>query len=83
MFHDLRDGQSIVDVSVKHLSDQVDAVLRKRKERHAEGMVKDLVDVIERVLFVNDGVKQDSEGPNILFFTAVGFTLENFRCSIV
>lgn len=46
-------------------------------------MVHDLVDGVEGVLFVNDGVEQDAESPDILLFTAIGFASKNFRSSVI
>jgi len=37
-------------------------------------MIHDLVNGIEGVFFVYDGVKEDAKGPDVLFFTAVGFS---------
>jgi hypothetical protein len=36
-------------------------------------VIHNLVDRVEWVFFVDDGVKEDAEGPDILFFAAVGF----------
>ena len=46
-------------------------------------MVHDLVDAIEGVLLVDDGVEEDSESPDVLFFATVGFTGEDFGGSVV
>ena len=47
-------------------------------------MVKYLVDAIKGVLFVDERVEEDAEGPNVLFFPAIGFPLEDFgRCVIL
>jgi len=35
-------------------------------------MVHDLVDGVERVLLVDDGVEQDAESPDVLFLAAIG-----------
>lgn len=83
VFHNFCDRQSIVDIAVKHFPDQVDAIFGKGKEGHTQRMVENLIDVVERVLFVDDGVKQNSKRPHILFLAAVGFALKNFGCSVV
>jgi hypothetical protein len=46
-------------------------------------MVHDLVNGIEGVFFVDDGVEQDTKGPDILFFTAIGFSPKNFGGGVV
>jgi hypothetical protein len=35
-------------------------------------MVHNLIDGVEGILFVDDGVEKDTEGPNILLFASVG-----------
>lgn len=61
---------------------QVDALFAHHPW-HAQVMVHDLVDGVEGVLFVNDGVEQDAESPDILLFTAIGFASKNFRSSVI
>lgn len=56
MLHNFRDGQSVVNITVEHPSDQVDAVLREREEGDPERMVQDLINVVEWILLVDDGV---------------------------
>jgi hypothetical protein len=46
-------------------------------------MIHDLVDVVERVLLVDDGVEQNSKGPYVLFLSAVGSSLKDLRRSVI
>lgn len=46
-------------------------------------MVEDLVDAVEGVFFVDEGIEQDSESPYILLFAAVGFALEDFGGCVI
>ena len=46
-------------------------------------MVENLVDVIKRILFVDDGVEEDAQGPNVLLLASIGFALKNLRGSVV
>lgn len=46
-------------------------------------MVHDLVDAIEGVLFVDESIEEDAEGPDVLFLAAVRFPLEDFGSGIV
>lgn len=46
-------------------------------------MVHDLVDAVKGVFLVDEGVEEDAEGPNVLFFAAVGAALENFGGGVV
>ena len=46
-------------------------------------MIEDLVDVVEWVFLVDDGVQQDAEGPDVLLCAAVGFSLEDFGGGVI
>ena len=46
-------------------------------------MIKNLVDAIERILFIHDSVKKDAQSPNILFFTSVWLALQNLGGGVV
>lgn len=83
MLHDFRDGQAVVDISVQHSSDQVDAVFREWDKRNAKGVIQDLVDIVKRILLVDNRVKKDSKSPDVLLFAAIGFALQDFGCSVI
>lgn len=83
MLHHLRDSQPLVDITVQHPPDQIDAVLGERDKRDPERVVEDLVDVVERVLLVDYRVQQDPKRPHILLLASVRFALENFRRSVI
>ena len=83
MLYNLGDGETVVDVSVKHPPDQVNAILRKRQEWDSKRVVQNLIDVIEWVFFVNDCVKQNTKSPDILLFASVGFALQDLRRRII
>lgn len=53
------DTNPAVDVAVEHFPDQVDTVLA-HDVGDAEVVVHDLVDGVEGVLLVDDGVEQDA-----------------------
>jgi hypothetical protein len=46
-------------------------------------MIHDLVDGVEGVFFVDDGVEEDAEGPDVLFFATVGAAGEDFGGCVV
>lgn len=46
-------------------------------------MVQDLVNIVERVFFVDDRVEEDAQGPNVLLFASVRFALKNLGCCII
>lgn len=71
MFKHFSDGESVVNVAIEHRADEVNAIFRERKEGDAEGVVKDLIDVVERVLFVDNGIKENAESPDVLFLAPI------------
>lgn len=83
MFEHLSNGEPVVDIAVQHLADQVDAFFRERQEGYAQRVVEDFVDVVERVLLVDDGIQQNPQSPDILLLAAVGFALQDFGGGVV
>jgi hypothetical protein len=83
MLEHLGNGQTVVDIAVQHLPNQINAGFREGKEGNAERVVEDLVDVVEWILLVDDGVQQDAQSPDILFLAAVRFTLKDLGGSVV
>lgn len=79
----LSNGQTVVDVAVQHLADQINASFREGKEGDTEGVVENLVNIVEWVLLVDDRVQQYTQGPDILFLATVGFALEDLGGSVV
>lgn len=83
MIHHFANSQAVVNVSIEHLSNKVDALFRERQVRDPKGMVQNLVNIVERVFLVDDRVEKDSQGPDILLLAPVRLTLQNLGCSIV
>ena len=79
---DLADGQSPIDVPIKHLLNQLD-IRGRHDPRYAQFVVQYLVNAVKGVFLVDERVEEDAEGPNILFFAAVGFPLEDFGCGVI
>ena len=46
-------------------------------------MVHNLVNAVKGVLFVNDGIEEDTKSPDVLLFAAVGLAGENFGGSVI
>lgn len=46
-------------------------------------MIEDLVDAVEGVFFVDEGVEEDAEGPDVLFFAAVGVSCKDFGGGVI
>ena len=76
------DADTPVHVAVEHLPDQVDTVFAHHI-RHAEVVIHDLVNRVERILLVDNGVEQNPKSPDVLLFAAVWGTTENLRCSVI
>jgi hypothetical protein len=76
------DANAPLNIPIEHFADKVNALLT-HNIRYSKVMVHDLVDGVERVLFVDDGVEQNSKGPDVLFFAAVGEAAEDFRGSVI
>lgn len=82
MIQNLTDSDSLIHVSIQHKPDEVDALLA-HDVWHAQVVVHDLVDAVERVLLVHDRVEQDSQRPYVLLLAAVRLASQNFRCSVI
>lgn len=74
MLHDLSDGKSLVNVAVQHGFDEIDGVVA-HDPGNAKFVIHDLIDAVKRIFFVDKRVEQNTKGPDILFFAAVGFPL--------
>lgn len=83
MLHNFRDGQAVINISIQHPSNKVYTVFRERQEGNSKGMIEDFIDIVERILFVNNRIEKDSQGPDILLFPSVRFALKDFRRCIV
>lgn len=71
MLHHRLNPNSPLDIPIQHLPNEVQ-IFVTHNVRYAKVVVHDLVDAVEGVLFVHDGVEEDAEGPDVLFFAAVG-----------
>lgn len=72
MIQHLLDSSSRAHVPIQHLPDEIDARLA-HNIWDPQIAIHDLVDTVEWVFLVDDGVKEDTEGPDILLFAVVGF----------
>jgi len=67
------DTNPAIHISIEHGADQVNAVFT-HDVWHTEISVHDLVDAVEGIFLVHDGIQQDAESPDVLLFAAVGFS---------
>lgn len=82
MRQDLLDCQPLRDIAIEHLPYQVDTLVAD-DVRDAQVAIHDLVDTVEGVLLVDDGVEEDAEGPDVLFLAAVGLAGEDLRGGVI
>lgn len=59
MVQDLLDSHTRLDVAVQHQADQVNTIIA-HDVRDTEVAVHDLIDAVERILLVDDGIKEDT-----------------------
>lgn len=82
VLQNLVDVVSLLDVAVQHATNEIDALVADCV-RHTQVTIHDLVDTVERVFLVDDGVEQDAESPYVLLFAIIRFAGKDFRCSVV
>lgn len=82
MVEDILDANTPLHVSVEHLPNEIQAVLA-HDVRHAQVVIHNLIDTIERILFVHDRVQEDPQRPDILLFAAVRKPSKDFGCRVV
>lgn len=82
VLQNLGDIVSLFDVAIQHATDEVDTLITDRV-RHTQVAIHDLIDAVERVFLVDDGVEQDAESPYVLLFAIIRFAGKDFRCGVV
>lgn len=82
MLQHLANRDPLLDITIEHQPHQIDALLA-HNPRHAQIVVHDLVNAIERILLVDDGVQQNAERPYILLFATIGAACEDFGGGVV
>lgn len=78
----LLDGIPPPDVPLEHAPHEVDALLG-HDEGHAQVAVHDLVDAVEGVFLVDDGVEEDAQRPDVLLLAVVGLSGEDLGGGVV
>lgn len=82
MLQHLVDVEAARDVAVQHAADQVDALFTHGKG-DTQVAIHDLVDAVEGVLLVDDGVQKNAKCPDVLLCTTIWLASKNFRSSII
>lgn len=80
--HDPSNPHSGLHIPLQHASHKRNTLLADHV-RHAQLMVQDLVDAVERIFLVEDRVEQDAEGPDVLRGAGVGVRGEDFGGCVV
>jgi hypothetical protein len=73
---------SLLHVPIQHATNKVNT-LWADCERHSKVSIHDLIDAVERILLVDDGVEQDAQCPDILFLPTIRFTSKNLGSRII
>lgn len=82
VLEDLLDIVSLLHVPVQHAADEIDTLLANHKG-NPQVAVHYLVDAVERVLLIDNGVQQDTESPHILFFAAIRVAGKDLGCCVI
>ena len=83
MFHNVDNRNASLKVSIQHLANQIYALLRKWEIGDTKRVVEYLIDIVEWILLVDDGVQKNAECPNVLFFASIWSSLKNLGCSVI
>lgn len=73
---------SLCYIAVEHAADQVDALIADCVW-YSKVTIHDLVDAVEWVLLIDDGVEQDAQCPYILLLAIIWLASKDLRCSII
>lgn len=70
MLNHLRNIKALCNIAIQHVANEVDALVAKRKG-YSEIAIHNLINAVEGVLFIDDGVEKNSQGPYVLFPSAI------------
>lgn len=82
MLQDLLDSIPLRDITIEHLADQVDTLIADNVG-NTQVAIHNLVNAVERVLLVDDGVEEDTESPDVLLLATVGLAGEDFGGGVI
>lgn len=82
MVQDLLDIYPSIQIPIQHLADQINACLA-HDIGHTKISIHDLVDAVEWILLVYDGVEEDPESPDVLLFATVWLPGKDFGRRII
>lgn len=82
MVHNLLNRKSLLHVAVQHRPDQFNAP-RTHLIRYSQIAIHNLVNAIEGIFLVDDGVEEDTKGPDVLFFAVIGLCCKDFGCCVI
>lgn len=82
VLQNLGDGDASLDIAIEHQANQVQ-ILFGHDIRYSQVVVHDLINAIEGILLVHNGVEKDSESPDVLLFAAIRLTGKNLWSSVI
>lgn len=82
MLQHLANRDALLHVPIQHQSDEINAFVA-HDVRHSQIVIHNLVDAVEWVLLIDNGVKEDAQRPYILLLAAIWLASEYFRRSII
>ena len=82
VLENLADRDALLHVAVQHEPHKIDALLA-HDPGDAEVVVHDLVDGVEGVFLVDDGVDQNAESPDVLLLPTIRVARKDLRRSVV
>jgi hypothetical protein len=82
VLENLADRDPLLHVAVQHESHEINALLA-HDPGNTEVVVHDLIDGVEWVFLVDDGVDQDAESPDVLLLATIRVTRKDLRRGVV
>jgi hypothetical protein len=82
VLENLADRDPLLHVAVQHESHEIDALLA-HDPGNTEVVVHDLIDGVEWVFLVDDGIDQDAESPYVLLLATIRVTRKDLRRGVV
>lgn len=82
MRHDALDIDTAANVPIQHGAHEIDAVVAQ-DVRDAQVPIHNLVNAVKGILLVDDGIEEDTEGPDILFLATVWLASKHLGSCII
>lgn len=70
------------DISIQHASNEVDTLLAQNIG-YSQVTIHDLINTVEWILLVDNGVEENTQCPNVLLCAPIRLASENFRSGVI